>query len=188
MRPSTKSRVPSEASDAVGLVIALLVRYPEIATLVSHPTAGKLTLSFALALRLDRSAQRRLRETVAEHVRALLGLAGEIPDSLAVEFESDGDISFLRITRDVRSFTREELQLLVAVLADRFGDRLIKIPAADDDPVDEDDASADELVEYAIEAMRDPAQQRSLVGFREEKRVLVYFVKSRKKAKVRARS
>jgi hypothetical protein len=44
------------------------------------------------------------------------------------------------------------------------------------------------MVDFALEALRDPTQQRSLVGFREEKRVLVYFVKSRKKAKARARS
>ncbi len=39
----------------------------------------------------------------------------------------------------------------------------------------------------AIEALRDPAQSKSLVGFREEKRVLVYFLKSQKKAKASAR-
>ena len=39
----------------------------------------------------------------------------------------------------------------------------------------------------ASEALRDPAQSKSLVGFREEKRVLVYFLKSQKKAKASAR-
>ena len=48
-------------------------------------------------------------------------------------------------------------------------------------------AFQDELAESAIEALRDPAQSKSLVGFREEKRVLVYFLKSQKKAKASAR-
>jgi hypothetical protein len=94
-------------------------------------------------------------------------------------------MSFVRITRDARSFTRDELQLLVSLFAQRFGDRLVVNPATDDDGF-EDDASADDLVEYALEALRDPAQQRSLVGFREEKRVLVYFVTARKKARARS--
>ncbi len=187
MRPTTNSRVPSEASDAVGLIITLLVRYPEIATIVSHPTDGTLTLAFAIAAALDRSTERDLRESVIDHVRALLELSGDTHDTLGIVCESDAGMSFVRITRDARSFTREELQVLVALLADRFAARLVKSPAADDDAC-EDEGAADELVDYALEALRDPAQQRSLVGFREEKRVLVYFMKSRKKAKARART
>jgi len=164
------------------------VRYPEIATLVSHSAVGTLTLSFAISARVDKNQQRCVREQVSEHVRTLLALEGETPDALAVAFESHESTSFVRISRDVRTFGREELQLLVAVLADRFGAQLIKSQTSDDEPLDDDDAPADELVEYAIEAMRDPGQQRSMVGFREEKRVLVYFVKSSKKAKARARS
>jgi hypothetical protein len=187
MRLSAKSRVPSESSDAVGLVVALLVRYPEIATIVSHPASGTLTLSFAVGTSLSRTVERDLRESVGDHVRSLLELSGEAFGELGVECENDESTSFVRITRDARSFTREELQLLVAVLADRFGASLIKSPTVEED-VFEDEGSADELVDYALEAMRDPQQQRSLVGFREEKRVLVFFVKSRKKAKARARS
>jgi hypothetical protein len=179
--------MPSESSDAVGLIIALLVRYPELATIVSHPNDGTLTLSFAIGASLGRSAVRDVREAVVEHVRSLLGLGAETHDALSVECESDGGTTFLRITRDARSFSRDELQMLVAILSERFGDKLYRSPAADDDGLD-DEGAADELVEYAIEALRDPDSQRSLVGFREEKRVLVYFVKSRKKAKARARS
>jgi hypothetical protein len=187
MRPSTKSHVPSESSDAVGLVIALLVRYPEVATIVSHPGDGTLTLSFAVSRKLDRLAERDIRESVTDHVRSLLALGGEEPETIAVEFECDAAASFVRVTRDARSFTREELQVLVALLGGRFGEELIKSPPPDDDAFD-DELAADELVDYALEAIRDPQTQRSLVGFREEKRVLVYFVAARKKAKARARS
>ena len=186
MRASSTSR-PSETSDEVGLIIALLVRYPQIATIVSHPADGTLVLSFALRGTLERRIERAVRDGVADHVRALLEHAREQPDTLAVACEADQDMSFVRITRDVRSFSREELQLLVALLADRFGDALLQSPAAEEDAFD-DEGAADELVEYAIEALREPEQQRSLVGFREEKRVLVYFVKARKKAKARART
>lgn len=185
MRPTTKGRVPNESSDAVGLIVTLLVRFPEIATIVSHPTDGTLTLSFGIASALDRGAVTAVRESVNDHVRALFLSGRDEPDTVDVRCESDAGLSFVRITRDVRSLTREELHVLVAVLAQRFGDRLVENPASDD--VFEDDGAADELVEYALEALRDPAQQRSLVGFREEKRVLVYFMKG-KKAKARART
>jgi hypothetical protein len=187
MLTSSKSRVPSEASDAVGVIVALLVRFPEIATIVSHPQDGTLTLSFAVETKLERRAEVELRDAIGEHVRSLVELAGDKTDTLAVACECDEATSFVRVTRDVRSFTREELQLLVALLADRYGATLVRSPAGEDDAF-EDEGADDDRVDMAIEALRDPAQQRSLVGFREEKRVLVYFVKSRKKAKARARS
>jgi len=187
MRPTTKGRVPSEASDAIGLIITLLVRYPEIATIVSHPKDGTLTLSFAVTGALERATDRDVRDHVIDHVRVLLDLGRETPGTLDVACETDIGMSFVRITRDASTFSREELQMLVAVLAEAFGEKLVRSPASDDEAFD-DDGSADELVDYAIDALRDPTQQRSLVGFREEKRVLVYYVKARKKAKARART
>ncbi len=186
MQPYAAARMPNEASDEVGLIIALLVRFPQIATIVSHPSSGQIVLSFALRAKIERRVERDVRESVCEHVRSLLELRRDRHDALAVTCESDEALSFIRITRDVRSFSREELQLLVALLADRFGASLVQSPPSEED-APEDEREGDDLVEYAIEALREPAQQRSLVGFREEKRVLVYFVKSRKKAKARAR-
>ncbi|MGP6191302.1 MAG: hypothetical protein ACLPSH_14780 [Vulcanimicrobiaceae bacterium] len=185
---TTRSRTASQSSDAVGLIVALLVRFPEIATIVSHPTEGTLTLSFALGTRLDRASEREVRDSVAEHLGALTQATGEPLETLAVDCEHDARVTFVRVTRDARSFTREELQLLTALLAGRFGEALIKSPAGEDEVLEDEMEAADDLVEFALEALRDPTQQRSLVGFREEKRVLVYFVKSRKKAKARARS
>jgi hypothetical protein len=183
----TTNRTTSENADAIGLVIALLVRFPEIATLVSHPEDGTLTVSFAVGKRLDRAAQASLRELVLEHARSFTALDGEAPGALAVDCECDERMTFVRITRDSESFSREELQMLTALVSERFGDLLLKSPV-EEDLIDEDVAAQDELVDYALEALRDPSQQKSLVGFREEKRVLVYFVTARKKAKARARS
>ena len=181
------SRIQPENSDAVGLVVALLVRYPEIATIVSHPAAGSIVVSFVVGRRLDRRERAALHDAVVEHVHALLEVSGERAESVVVSCEADDGVTFARIARDAKTFSREELAMLTAFFADRFGDALIKSPmqdeAADDDPL-----AAEEVVESAIEALRDPSRQKSLVGFREEKRVLVYFLKSQKKAKAAGRS
>jgi hypothetical protein len=184
---TSRSRTPSESADAVGLVIALLVRFPQIATLASEP-GRSLTMSFAVGKRLDRATQRDLRDAIVEHVRAFTQLGGEPAEEIEVACEADDGLTFVRVTRDARTLGREELQLLTALFAERFGDALLQSPAADDDGLDEDLGAADDLVEYALEALRDPSQQKSLVGYREEKRVLVYFTPVRKKAKARARS
>ncbi len=184
MPPFAPSRAPSETPDAVGLIIALLVRHPQLATIGSNPAEGSLTLSFAVRGALGRAMERALRERVGEHVRTLVRLAREEPTTIAVVCESDATMSFVRVTRDARTFTRAELQLLVALLDELFRDRLVASPPTGDET--EGDDVDDDLVEYALDALRDPSHERSLVGFREEKRVLVYFVPKRKK-KARAR-
>ncbi|MDE2480879.1 MAG: hypothetical protein KGN02_01650, partial [bacterium] len=98
---------------------------------------------------------------------------------LRVECESDRAVSFVHVTRDTESFSKEELELLVAFFADRFGEALVRSPQLEDQ-FDADPVAQDESALYAIEALRDPTQSKSLVGFREEARVLVYFIKSRK--------
>jgi len=95
-------------------------------------------------------------------------------------------LTFVHVTRDLETFTKEELELHVSFFCDRCGDALVRNPPPDDH-LEGDPAADDEAALYAVEALRDPAQSKSLVGFREEKRVLVYFLKTQKKAKASAR-
>ncbi len=181
---STRALV--ENADTVSLVCALLVRFPELASIRSGPTDRTLRLTFAVRQRLDRNAQSALAEAVEEHVRSFLALTREEPAVLRVECEGDRTMSFIHVTRDFESFSKEELELQVGFFSDRCGDALVRNPHPDDQ-LEADPAAEDEAALYAIEALRDPAQSKSLVGFREEKRVLVYFLKSQKKAKASAR-
>jgi hypothetical protein len=184
------AKSPSESSDAVGFIVALLVRFPEISTILAHPAEGVLDLSFVVNEKINAEAKRGIRDVVVEHVCSLLELGGETHDVLDVTCEVSEKMTFVHVLRDARTMTREELVLLTAVFSEHFGAKLMK-SSLPDEALDEDMEAQDEFVEYALEALRDPSQQKSLMGFREEKRVLVYFLSSRKKAKkakARARS
>jgi hypothetical protein len=176
-----------ESNDTVNRVVSLLIRFPEIHSIRSSPADESLTLSYAVGLRLDRSAIRAFGDFIGEHVAAILELRGDAPAKISVTGERDANVTFLHVKRDFATFTREELELQVALFGQRFGSALVKNPASDD-VLDDDPGDRDELVESALDALRDPAQRKRLVGFREEKRVLVYFVHSGKTAKARARS
>ncbi len=181
------SRLPVESPDTVSLIIALLVRFPEIASVRSFPASGTVRFSFVTAFKLDRAAQKAVADLIDEHVTGFLQLGEDQPRQVSIECETDKAMTFVHLTRDLASFTKDELLMLVALLSERFGDTLVKNPAAEEN-ADEDRLAQEELVDYAIDSMRDPQQQKSLVGFREEKRVLVYFLKAGKKAKGSARS
>ncbi len=179
------ARLPVENSETVNLVCALLVRYPEIASIRSMPGEGMVRFTFAIGQRMDRQTQRAMSGEIEAHVKAFLALSGDGGD-LCVECESERTLSFVHVSRDLATFTKDELGMLTGLFAQRFGAALVLNPVPDEQP-DEDPVAQDELVECAIEALRDPSQSKSLVGFREEKHVLVYFLKSRKKAKAPAR-
>ncbi|MBV9232398.1 MAG: hypothetical protein JO030_00030 [Candidatus Eremiobacteraeota bacterium] len=175
-----------ENADTVSLICALLVRFPELASIRSGPPERSLRLTFVVRQRLDRAAASAMVEAIEEHVRGFVALAKEEPEVLRVECEGDRAMTFVHVTRDLETFSKEELELQVAFFSERCGDALVRSPLPDDH-YDSDPAADDEAALYAIEALRDPAQSKNLVGFREEKRVLVYFLKSQKKAKASAR-
>jgi hypothetical protein len=181
---STRSLV--ENADTVSLVCALLERFPEIASIRSLPSERTLRSTMVLRQRLDRAAQASLIETIDEHVRGFLSLTREEPQVIRIECEGDRSMTFVHVTRDLETVSKEELELHVAFFTERFGDAVVR-NSLPDDHFDADPVAQDEAALYAVEALRDPAQSKSLVGFREEKRVLVYFLKSRKKAKASAR-
>ncbi|MGH7738355.1 MAG: hypothetical protein ACREMP_10900 [Candidatus Tyrphobacter sp.] len=169
----------------MSLVCALLARFPELASIRALPAEGTVRLTFALRQRLDRRRQHTTSDAVQDHVNAFVLLEHASPEVVEVEFESERTMSFVHIVRDLETFSKDELEMLCALLRTRFGDRLVC--SERDESADEDEFMEDEAALYAVECLRDPAQSKSLVGFREEKRVLVYFLKSRKKAKASAR-
>jgi hypothetical protein len=180
------SRLPLENADTVSLVCALLVRFPELASIRSMPADRSVRLTFAVRSRLDKAAQRDLSESIADHVAGYQLLAKDEAQTVSVECEGDRATTFVHVTRDTETFSKEELELLVEVLRARFEQTLVRNPLPEDH-LDSDPAAQDEAAVYAIEALRDPTQSKSLVGFREEARVLVYFLKSQRKAKASSR-
>jgi hypothetical protein len=184
--PVMNSRLPLENADTVSLVCALLVRFPELASIRSMPAEGSVRLTFALRTRLDKRGQAALADAIDDHVQGYLLFAKDEARALRIECEGDRSTTFVHVTRDTDTFSKDELELLVSVLRERYPEALVHNPLPEDH-LDADAAAQDEAALYAIEALRDPAQSKSLVGFREEARVLVYFLKAQRKAKASPR-
>jgi hypothetical protein len=176
-----------ESADTVNRVVALLVRFPQIHSLRSNPADASLTLTYAVARKLEAGAVRALADALGEHVRAFFALAGDAVGRLTMAYESAGEVTFVHVTRDLATFSPDEPALQAAVFAERFGDALLTNPQAEGEAGTET-GSSEESVELALDAMRDPLRRQRLVGVREEQRVAVYFVHPGKRTKVRARS
>ena len=182
-----RPRPTFESADTVNRVVALLVRFPELHSIRSNPADATLTLTYAVSTRLDAASVRAFADHAGEHIRSYHELAGEALERIAIDCERDTGVTFIHVTRDLATFSPEELALQAAIFGERFGAALVKNPQVDEG-TDDEPSTDDESVELALDALRDPAQRQRLVGVREEKRVLVYFVHPGKRVKVRARS
>lgn len=178
--------MPAENADTVSLVCALLVRFPELASIRSMPAERTVRLTYAIRSRLDKRSQSELADALVDHIAGYLLLSKDEAERVEFDFESDRTTTFVHITRDLESFSKEELELVGVIFAERFAEKLVRNPLPEDH-LDADPFAQDESAIYAIEALRDPAQSKSLVGFREEARVLVYFLKAQRKAKASSR-
>jgi hypothetical protein len=185
--PHPPPQEESQSADTVNRVVALLVRFPELHSIRSNPADATLTLTYAVDRRLDAGAARALEEFVGEHVRSFHALEGEPIERFTLTCEKDVNVTFVSVTRDLVTFSPEELALQSSLFVERFGDALLTNPQAEEAD-DDETGMAEDSVELALDALRDPGQRQRLVGVREEKRVIVYFVHPAKRAKVRARS
>ena len=81
------TRVPLDTSDTVSLIVALLMRYPELASVRSHPTDGTLRVSFVVGASLDKKSVRATRASLIEHIETFLGMDDVTAATLDVECE-----------------------------------------------------------------------------------------------------
>src|ERR1700722_2364772 len=98
-----------ENADTVSLVCALLVRFPELASIRSMPADRTVRLTFALKQRLDKRAQAELCDAVADHIEGYLLLTRDEPQTVQIECEGDRATTFVHLTRDTETFSKEEL-------------------------------------------------------------------------------
>lgn len=175
-------RMPTETNDAVNLIVSLLVRYPEISSVHSNPADETIRLTFAFTVALAKDETRRIVDEVVEHLDAYHEVSGSVPVVLGADCDVDQGASFLHIDRDLKTISKEEISMIVELLKERFQAQLVTNPVPEESS-EEDVSAQDEMVNVAIDTMREGGAQKSLVGFREERRVLIYFKKVAKKKK-----
>jgi hypothetical protein len=168
--------LPEEPNDSVNLLVSLLVRHPELSRVVIKPRFAAIALFFIVRGSLDTEERTSFRHAVADHLRAFHQLAREPSPKVAVRIRADQGHTFVEIEREARDITRDEIALMVALVAQSFGERLIVNPPADD-PNEDDGSGREDAVGSALDAVRRAKQAKGLVGFREERRVLIYFGK-----------
>ena len=121
-------RLPDESNDSVNLVVSLLVRHPELSRIIIKPRLSAIALFFVVRAKLSAQEQTRFHETLVDHLRALHKIDGLDSPKIAVRISADVDLTFVEIERDAKSLTRDEISLIVGLVAQSFGERLVVNP------------------------------------------------------------
>jgi hypothetical protein len=168
-------RLPDDPNETVRLIVSLLVRHSELSRIAIDSSARSISFYFIVRGAVGKAERSAFARAVNDHMQAFHGLDRRSGAKVFVDMEAVNGITIVEVRRDTRTVAREELAVVIALLVDAFGDRVALNPPADGD---DDPAAQEEMVGNAFDALRRGKQKKSLVGFRDERRVLVCFARS----------
>jgi hypothetical protein len=159
-------------TNSMSLIVSLLIRYPEIATLSLNPEEGSFAFSFIFKRAFSPAEIKELRESLTESLYAMLELKNQQPSVLKISCRKLKGFSFLELKRDILSFSQEEITLVIGIIASKYAEEIIK--DEDEGIAEEEQLFQEEMIDHMLEDLKDTRQERRLIGIREEGRVMIF--------------
>lgn len=159
-------------SRSAGLLVSLLVRYTEIATVHFEPREMTLRFSFLVTREIAAREFSAFRLKLTETLKTFFHLERRECRTLAVERSGVGQVTLIEITRDVFSFCQEELSMIVTLLAEEYEELLVR--ESGDSLLEEDALFQEEIIQEMLEDLKETRGERNLKAYREAGRVVVF--------------
>lgn len=169
---TTKADRTKEHDRQINLLVALLVKYPEISSVHVAAAKNALELSFLLRGAVEPALIDALEYRLQASLDALSKLDGRGPRNPVVTYRVHNSLTRLVISRSLADLAAEEFALILAAVQECCGDLLIVDEGQSDLPVDllEEDGTID----ATLEALRAKGAGQKLIGIRDGGRVLVF--------------
>lgn len=159
-------------SDAVNLLISILVRYPEVGAINFDPDKQTLKLTFMLANVPSPEEFTAIKKLMVASIATYHMLEGYEQAACDVELSKYDKVAMLAIRRDVGTLSKGEIALIITLIREKFKDLLVT--DNNDTMLEEDLLIQEELIENMLESIKTEQAKHSLVGIREDGRVFVY--------------
>lgn len=159
-------------SNSMSLIAFLLMRYPEIGSVRFDPQEKTLQFSFVVTRSSPETELTAFRTQLLGSLRAITELQGREVGRTEVSHAIYEDLTFIEVTRGIHSLNQEEIALLIGLVQQTFGGSLLL--DQDEGAQEEDILLQEEMIEHMLEDLKDSRQEKRLIGFREEGRVLVF--------------
>ncbi|MEG6586426.1 hypothetical protein [Dendrosporobacter sp. 1207_IL3150] len=161
-----------QVSDGVNLLISILVRYPEIGTISFDPNNESLKLTFMLSGIPTQPEFLTTKKLILSSIAAYHQLEGLNIHITDVQLSTYENVAILNIFRDVATLSKSEIAMIIALLRDKFKDRLVA--DLNDSMLEEDLLIQEELIDNMLENIKKHHAAHCLIGIREDGRVLVF--------------
>ncbi len=172
MQMHYKSKFQGEVSDSIGLLISILVRYPEVGTINYEPVKQELKFTFIFSCVLEESELVNFKKTVIESIETYNQLDGRNISVIEVTHQICENFTKVEVTRDVGTLTQEEISMVIELVHMNFAKNLIT--EKNDYLLEEELLMQEELIEHMLENLKISSPEKNLFAFREEGRVLVF--------------
>lgn len=159
-------------TDSVGLLISILVRYPEVATINFDPENHLLKFTFIYSQVIGKDELDNLHDKLLDSIEIYNLLEGKEPKFISLNHQVCSNLTMIEIQRDVDTLVQEEITLIVSLFHQYLHTNLVT--EENEQFVEEDLIAQEELIEHMLENIKCSTQEKSLFAFREEGRVLVF--------------
>jgi len=161
-----------EVSDSTGLLISILVRYPEVASINFEPKNQTLKFTFIVEFKFKKQEcydfERKLEDSIAAYNYLEKNDTGKV----AMCYQHLDNFTAIEISRDVENIMHGEIALIVEFFRDSFEGLLVT--ESNGDLVEEDLTVQEELIEHMLDSIRESKDDKNLFAFRDEGKVLVF--------------
>nr|WP_277998977.1 hypothetical protein [Moorella sulfitireducens] len=161
-----------EVSDSIGLLISILVRYPEVATINYEPGEQVLRFTFMLSRSLSGEIVREFASKFRKSLEVFNYLEGREARTVNLKYTPYDQLTALEVQRDVATLSRDEIDLIIALVREEFASCLVA--ENNDNIMEEELLIQEELIDRMLESVRGTVPERRLIAFREEGRVMVF--------------
>jgi hypothetical protein len=161
-----------DVTDCVGLLISILVRYPQVASINFDPWEQILRFNFICSRVLNEHEYEEFKMLLVNSIQTYNYL--EKKDAVLIEIVHQvyDDLTLIEIKRDVGTLVQEEIALVVAVFNQFMGGNLVS--DLNEAIIEEDLIVQEEIIEHMLESVRGSVEDKRLYAFREEGKVLVF--------------
>lgn len=166
--------VPEHGADrSVDLLVALLTRYPELSAVHVSASDHAVELSFLILGAVDSSQMEAVSTRLRSGLNALCLLDKTAPRLLVVRHQVYDSLTRLVVRRHLSDLVVEEFAIILGIVKESFGQRLIVDEGETENPLLES-CLDEEAIQDTLAALRTHQPGRELFAIRDGGRVLIF--------------
>ncbi len=163
-------RSGEKVSDSVGLLISMLVRYPEISSIYYEPTREEIKFTFLLNKNTKNIDE--FSDLLNKCLRTYNILEnGKTLNNVSISYSVVGKITMVEIGRKIKHLSPQELNMIISLIQDYFYDELI---VEVEELALEEQLLQEDLIGTILDNLNQETLKQRLIAYREEGRVMVF--------------